>query len=360
MQQKGREAVNEGETRRVLLVEDEALVALSEQQTIERHGYKVLVAHSGEQALQIARDEAELALVLMDIDLGQGMDGTEAAHLILQERDVPVVFLTAHGEEQYVDRVKRITGYGYVLKHSGEFVLIESMHMALKLFEAHRQTRRAEQELRHIVDEAPVGIYHSWSHGAFEQMNPRMAEILGFTSPKEAVEHYTDIAEQVYAEPKRRAKFVELLQQRGTVRGFRLEGRRATGETAYLNTSARVHRTDAERGLLINGFIIDETEQEREKREAQRNRKRLEATMRAGNLAWWEMELPSGTVRFSDEKAAMLGYPPEGFTTYHDFTALLHPDDREPTMQAMRDHLSGNAEQYAVDYRIKPDRKSVV
>ncbi len=80
---------------------------------------------------------------------------------------------------------------------------------------------------------------------------------------------------------------------------------------------------------------------------------RIEAGLRAGNLAWWEMELPSGKVTFDNRKVEMIGFPPEKFKTYEDFTKLLHPDDHPKAMQAMRDHLEGRAAAYEVEYRIK-------
>ncbi len=80
---------------------------------------------------------------------------------------------------------------------------------------------------------------------------------------------------------------------------------------------------------------------------------RLEAAMGAGNLAWWEMELPSGKVRFNDRKAEMLGYSSEKFDNYTDFTDLLHPEDHDRAMEAMEDHLEGKKERYEVEYRIK-------
>ncbi|MFW6040223.1 MAG: PAS domain-containing sensor histidine kinase [Thermoplasmatota archaeon] len=82
-------------------------------------------------------------------------------------------------------------------------------------------------------------------------------------------------------------------------------------------------------------------------------KERLEEAMDAGNLAWWEMELPSGKMTFNDRKAKMLGYSPERFSHYKDFTDLLHPNDHEEAMQGMREHLEGNADKYEVEYRIK-------
>jgi PAS domain S-box-containing protein len=80
---------------------------------------------------------------------------------------------------------------------------------------------------------------------------------------------------------------------------------------------------------------------------------RLNSAMEIGSLAWWEMDLPDGAVRFDDYKATMLGYLPEQFHHYTDFTALLHPEDYGPAMQAMKDHLEGKEARYHADYRIQ-------
>jgi PAS domain S-box-containing protein len=80
---------------------------------------------------------------------------------------------------------------------------------------------------------------------------------------------------------------------------------------------------------------------------------RFESAMEGGNLAWWEMDYKTGAVRFHKKKTDMLGYEQDSFKHYSDFTTLLHPDDHEVAMQAMRDHLMGKKPQYQVDYRIK-------
>ena len=137
----------------LLLVEDEAITALSERRTLENHGYEVMTAHSGERAVEMATNEPDIGLVLMDIDLGSGIDGTEAAQQILHRRELPIVFLTSHTEKEFVERAKTITNYGYVVKGSGEFVLIESVGMALQLFDAHRRTAKRQLELGERVKE---------------------------------------------------------------------------------------------------------------------------------------------------------------------------------------------------------------
>ena len=132
----------------ILLVEDEALIAMNEASILTKHGYAVLTAYNAEQAVQTV-DQNVVDLILMDIDLGEGKeDGTKAAERILKKQELPIVFLTSHAEKEYVEKVKKITGYGYVLKNTGEFVLTESINMAFHLFEANQEIKRelAEKE----------------------------------------------------------------------------------------------------------------------------------------------------------------------------------------------------------------------
>ena len=80
---------------------------------------------------------------------------------------------------------------------------------------------------------------------------------------------------------------------------------------------------------------------------------RLSAALEAGNIAWWELELPSGDVFFSKNKVTMLGLNPEEFRHYTDFTKIVHPDDYQKTMDAFGDMLSGDRDIYDCEYRIR-------
>jgi CheY-like chemotaxis protein len=132
----------------ILLVEDEALIAMTEKMQLEKYGYSVRTVTSGEKAIEAVRETPELDLILMDIDLGRGMDGTEAAACILRERDIPVVFLSSHTSPEVVGKTEKITSYGYVVKNSSITVLDASIKMAFKLFDAQTAFKRAEEDLR--------------------------------------------------------------------------------------------------------------------------------------------------------------------------------------------------------------------
>ncbi|MBN2050456.1 MAG: response regulator, partial [Spirochaetales bacterium] len=112
-----------GGKKTILLVDDEAIVTMHETALLRKHGYAVINAENSSEALEMLKNH-HVDLILLDLDLGRDSpDGTKTAERILQEWDLPIVFLTGHAEREMVDKVKGIPRYGYVLKNAGEFVL---------------------------------------------------------------------------------------------------------------------------------------------------------------------------------------------------------------------------------------------
>jgi PAS domain S-box-containing protein len=146
----------------ILLVEDEALIAMAEKITLERTGYSVITTDTGEKAVEIACDGDHgghgIDLVLMDIDLGPGMRGTEAAGRILAKRNVPLAFLSSHTEPEVVAQTEDITSYGYILKNSGDTVLLASIKMALKLHSAYASAEQEKKNLEQLFETSPLGM----------------------------------------------------------------------------------------------------------------------------------------------------------------------------------------------------------
>lgn len=127
------ETIN-GVVEHLLLVEDEAIIALDERQRLEREGYRVSAVSNGEEAVALVATDESIALVLMDIDLGDGIDGIEAARRIMANGMRPIIFLTSHREPEIVERVQAVTRYGYILKNSGTFALVQAIRVALELY----------------------------------------------------------------------------------------------------------------------------------------------------------------------------------------------------------------------------------
>ncbi len=172
---------------KILLVEDDAIIALDETEIIQKHGFDVLTAYNGENAIEMVENDPEISLILMDINLGKGIDGTQAAKEILKTHNIPIVFLTSHQEKEYVDKVKKITRYGYVIKNSSEFVLIESINMAYELFDANKKleyekeaTKKSEQRLKTTLNSIGDAVISTDINGYVVRMNPVAEELCGW------------------------------------------------------------------------------------------------------------------------------------------------------------------------------------
>ena len=161
-------------SRTILLVEDETLIAMNSAYMLEKHGYEVVIAYNGEKAVEMVDNHPEIALVLMDIDLGKGIDGTEAAEQILYKKDIPIVFLSSHTEPEVVEKTEGITSYGYIVKNSGETVILASIKMAFRLWES-------EDKFRKAFEYVSVGMVLTSPSGELLRVNEAFASMLGYS-----------------------------------------------------------------------------------------------------------------------------------------------------------------------------------
>jgi PAS domain S-box-containing protein len=153
--------MDEVKQKTILLVEDEVIIALLETKQLRKEGYKVIHTTAGEKAIQIACSGDEcIDLILMDIDLGSGMNGTDAAMEILKIKSIPILFVSSHIEKDIVAKTENITSYGYVVKNSSFTVLDASIKMAFKLFDAKQALQKQVDEINDLYNNAPCG-YHS-------------------------------------------------------------------------------------------------------------------------------------------------------------------------------------------------------
>jgi len=143
------------EQKTILLVEDDPSLEVLGITNLEKIGYHVITANTGVTAIQTVDQNPEIDLILMDINLGHGIDGTEAAKIILSRHNIPLVFLSSHTEKEIVEKTEQITSYGYIVKQSGLTVLDVSLKMAFKLFEANQNLRETNNKLKATLDALP-------------------------------------------------------------------------------------------------------------------------------------------------------------------------------------------------------------
>lgn len=131
----------------ILVVDDEPLQSMMTCLILKKYGFKPIASHSGEDAILKIREFTDISLVLMDIELGQGMNGVETSKLIIEFLDLPIVFHSGHSDISTLQKIKDVQRFGFVLKSSGEHLLISNIEMALELY--YTKKKLEENELKY-------------------------------------------------------------------------------------------------------------------------------------------------------------------------------------------------------------------
>ena len=162
----------------VLVVEDEAIVAMELEQRLQSLGYRVAGPFSvGEEAVAHAR-ETPPDLVLMDIRLAGAMDGIEAAETIRAETGQPVVFLTAYSDDETLRRATGASPFGYVVKPFEERDLYAAIEVALAKHDLEARLRRQRRDLRRLLDGLRFGAVLTGEDGEVLFLNEAARHLL--------------------------------------------------------------------------------------------------------------------------------------------------------------------------------------
>lgn len=145
--------------KRIMVVEDEGITAMSLKSSLEDLGYIVTSTEfSGEDAVRKAATN-NVDLVLMDIVLDGKMDGIEAAGIIHSHFNIPVVYLTAHSDEEMLKRIKQTEPFGYIVKPFDERELRIVVELAFYKYEMEEALRESESRYRTLFENATDAIY---------------------------------------------------------------------------------------------------------------------------------------------------------------------------------------------------------
>ncbi|MCA1959298.1 MAG: response regulator, partial [Desulfomonile sp.] len=166
---------------RILVVEDEGIIAEDLRMGLEEMGYDVVsVASTGEDAVREAQEKRP-DLVLMDVVLHGGMDGIEAAGLIHDKLKIPVIYLTAYSDEKILERAKVTEPFGYMIKPIRERDLYSTIEMALFKHEMERRLQESGQWFSGVLRSIGDAVIATDWEGNIKFMNPAAEAITGWS-----------------------------------------------------------------------------------------------------------------------------------------------------------------------------------
>lgn len=198
--------------KRILVVEDESIIAFSLQHVLIKIGYEVVdIVHSGEEAINCV-ELLKPDLILMDIQLRDEMDGIEAAARIRQKVGAPpIIYLTAYADESTVTRAKITEPFGYILKPFEERELSICIEMTFYKHKIDQQLKESEQRFQTTLKSIGQAVITTDRAGRITFMNFLAENRLGVQQDEVMFKHFDEIwrfegaSEQLYNNPLREA-----------------------------------------------------------------------------------------------------------------------------------------------------------
>ena len=255
---------------RILVVEDEIIVARDIQQQLRELGYEP-IAHTAyaEEAIALA-ERLSPDVILMDIQLAGAMDGISAAQIIRTQLALPVVFITAFEADDILARAKLTEPFGYILKPFAERELRTVLEMALYKHRVEREQREAALHHQAIIDNMADCLITINAQGLMESFNQAACNVFGYSVAEAVGQNVSLLLPEPY-----RSQHHQYLQHHhktgeiriiGSVR--ELEGRRKDGSVFPMSLSvskvARAGRT------TFIGIVRDITQRRHDEQEINR------------------------------------------------------------------------------------------
>ena len=166
--------------KKILIVEDERIVAEDIKMKLEMTGYAVAgIASSGKESIK-KTEKLGPDLVLMDIVLEGKMDGIEAAGVILSRFNIPVVYLTAYSDKKTLTRAKATEPFGFIIKPFEAQDLFTAIEMALYRHKLRNMLKESEERYNALFDRSLSYVYVHDFNGQFIDANAAALKALGY------------------------------------------------------------------------------------------------------------------------------------------------------------------------------------
>ena len=222
---------------KILIVEDDAILAIHLEDVLTRQGYSVLKpVATGEDAIKVVKI-LHPALILMDIELGGKINGITAAERIGEIDDTPIVFLTGFSHDPLLQQAKITAPYGYLVKPVPERELAATIEMAFYKHKLDHMVRESELKYRSLVEQASDGIFLTDRFGNFIEVNTAECKLLGYSYEELLLLNMEDLVpeEDLISDPLR----IKDMLDGKTIRTER-RMRRKDGSIIYVEISGKV------------------------------------------------------------------------------------------------------------------------
>jgi PAS domain S-box-containing protein len=338
---------------RVMIVEDEQVVALNLCQRLKKLGYDVpIMVSSGAAALaEIAAGRPDI--VLMDIHIDGDLDGIETARRIPPNLMMPVIYLTAYSEESTLDRARETKPYGYLLKPFSERELHATIKMALERRDQDVAVRESEERLRLTLAAAEMSSWEIDPRSNTIQHQPHR-DWLAAGMPETVTKSFRDFIASVHPDDRDAVQAAFDLA-RSSEQLCEIEFRQHLDEELrWLRVVGRSFHQPPDRRRRIVGVMRDVTAQklaDAAQRSSEQSYRDIFATI--DGIVWEADEEKNRVTYISDSVERILGYTPRQWQSESRFWEdHLLPEDA-PLALATYERAVALGRSFDITYRLR-------
>ncbi len=324
--------------KRVLIVEDEAIIVMHLRNTLAGMGFEVA------GAVQTAHDaiaqcgEVRPDLILMDIMLPGGMDGIEASTVIQASYDIPVVYITGNADMTTVKRARETNPYGYVIKPINAQDLFSTIDTALHRRGLEMKLRESEARRRLITDMMSDVVWTTDAALNITYVSPSVEKVMGYTVEERMSHKLSEmIPTDTYVRMMERFAEEMRLEESGVADPDRtvtveFEHIRKDGSVIMMENTVKAIRDDGGRIIGLHGVSRDVTQRNRAIEALKETEEKFHAAFHASPIGLSILSLPEGNYAdVNDEFLKLSGRSRDeviGHTSL-DLHALVHPEIRQ-------------------------------
>ncbi len=351
---------------KILIVDDKPANLVALKRLLAPVDAEILEALSGNEALGIMIEQ-DLALILLDVDM-PGMDGYEVARIsrgVEKTRGVPIIFITA----AFQDEFHRLKGYesgaiDYIEKPVNDLILLSKVNLFLERHAAHQKIQRANEALRleiarhqeteghlrltrFIIEQMGDGGVLIDRDGRFRDVNGAICRSLGY-SREELLQLGVFDIDPDYPTERWPGTWETLRQERSLV--FESRHRTKTGQVFPVEIHANfVSYQDRD---YIFAFARDISQRVETENALRLSQERFDTSQNFANIGTWDWNIQTGDLHWSKRIAPLFGYADrEVDTTYENFLAAIHDEDRQRVIDAVTACVDHKAE-YHIEHRV--------